>query len=123
MVQKSRVENLIMFLVKDNVHYTVSSEFHGFSQSNLDALFYDLDHEKDKAVPCGIKIGFLAENDAVRGATLDYFARNDDGLGPGAEDKLLMENVGYTDGDDMPRMYEQMKIQALRHCLMGGRYL
>ena len=88
----------------------VSSEFHGFSQSNLDALFCDLDCGKDKAILCGIEIGFFAKNDAVCRATLDCSTCNDNGLGPAAEDKLLMENVGYMDGDDTPRMYKQMKI-------------
>jgi len=32
-------------------------------------------------------------------------------------DKILMENVGYTDGDHTPVNYHIMKVMALKRCL------
>ncbi len=126
LVRKSRVKAMITFLVESNIHYQRSSEFHGFSRTNLDLLFGEEDVGEDCAVPCAMEWGYLEESDAIRAATADYTARNESNVGSGGSsdgDELLMENVGYTDGDETPLTYRQMKMKALKHCLTGGRFL
>ncbi|TFK87211.1 hypothetical protein K466DRAFT_491259, partial [Polyporus arcularius HHB13444] len=122
LVRKSRVKTMITFLMEHNVHYRRGPEFRGFSRSNLDLLFGPDRVEEDVGVPCAMEIGFLEECEAIRGATADYTRRNEGGRVAEGEE-LLMENVGYTDGDETPLTYRQMKMKALKHCLTGGKFL
>ena len=50
-------------------------------------------------------------------AESDYSGRDRIRSLPGPNDELVMENVGYTDSDDSPVTYRQMKMRALSHCL------
>ncbi|KAI9068165.1 hypothetical protein FKP32DRAFT_1600664 [Trametes sanguinea] len=121
LVRKSRVRKLIQFLIENNIHYAPSPEFHGLSQHNLDMLFGADKVHVDQDVPCAMDIGFLQ----------DCAASSSDGYVPEAEaipeadeaDGLIMENVGYTNGDQTPQTYRQMKMKALSHCLTGGKFL
>lgn len=117
LVRKSRVQKIIEFLISENPHYQPTGTFSGFSRENLDALF----EAPDEGIPTSVQIGHLPMNDAVAGATSDYTPRNEDNVA--TTDEVLMENVGYTDGDDTPQSYRAMKIAALGHCLQGKSFL
>ena len=123
LVRKTRVRTMIEFLVKCNVHYACDSRFHGLSEDNLDALFSANHHGQDEAMPCAIDVGFLEESEFVRAAESDYTTRNLENDPPGPDDPLLMENVGYTLGDDSPVSYRDMKMKALSHCINGGTFV
>ncbi|OSD06157.1 hypothetical protein PYCCODRAFT_1361373, partial [Trametes coccinea BRFM310] len=122
LVRKSRVKCMIEFLIANNPWYSITPQFRGFSQQNLDQLFgHDAVHI-DESVPCSIEIGHIQHNDALAGATDDYVAGRDDNLHPG-EDNVLMENVGYTDSTESPVDYKGMTLRALAHCLKGGTFV
>ncbi|KAI9062910.1 hypothetical protein FKP32DRAFT_1628420, partial [Trametes sanguinea] len=121
-VRKSRVKRLVEFLTRHNPWYTVSEEFQGFSQENLDTLFGPGTSHVDEGVPCSVEIGHIQVSDAVEGATEDYVPGRDDGIGANADD-MLIETVGYTDTDDSPVDYNTMTMCALRHCLKGGSFI
>ncbi|KAI0713927.1 hypothetical protein C8Q76DRAFT_620043, partial [Earliella scabrosa] len=123
LARKSRVSSMAQFLVAENLHYECDTAFHGYSSRNLDLLFGPEDTSKDTAVPCAMDIGFLEENDATRAATADYTTRNTEDEIPSADEPILMENVGYTCGDQSPVSYRDMKFKALTHCLTGGRFV
>ena len=122
LVRKTRVRTMINFLVEHNVHYACDSRFHGLSEENLALLFSSDDQEQDVSMPCAIDIGFLEESEFVRATEAEYTTRNVDDELPGQDDPLLMENVGYTLGDDSPVSYRDMKMKALSHCINGGRF-
>ncbi|TFK85008.1 hypothetical protein K466DRAFT_495564, partial [Polyporus arcularius HHB13444] len=122
LVRKSRLKTMITFLMENNIHYRPGPDFHGLSRSNLDLLFGPEHVHEDSGVPCAMEIGFLEDSELIRGVTDDYTRRDQGGL-PAEENELLMENVGYTNGDDTPLTYRQMKMRALKHCLMGGRFV
>jgi hypothetical protein len=44
-------------------------------------------------------------------------------FGGGADCKVTMEAVGYTDGDYTPKNYRLMKAKALAWCLAGNKSL
>ncbi|KAI0717708.1 hypothetical protein C8T65DRAFT_571452, partial [Cerioporus squamosus] len=125
LARKSTVETLIRFLVDRNPYYTADGkEFFGLSRVNLNALFGPDTSTLDTGIPCAMEIGFLENNEAITASTSDYTSRNnDDDAPPGTPDTLLMENVGYTCGDDSPVSYRDMKMRALSHCLHGGRFV
>ncbi|KAJ6464325.1 hypothetical protein DFH09DRAFT_957797, partial [Mycena vulgaris] len=124
LVRKSRVKTMIEFLLANNPHYGPLQGFKGYSAENLNRLFDSVDAAKDEAVPCAVYVGHLAPNDAVDSATADYTRRNVDEeyLHRFSED-VLMENVGYTLGDESPASYRDMKLRALEKCLAGHPYL
>ena len=121
LVRKSRVKTIIQFLLSSNPYYRPTQNFR-FSQDNLNALF---DSTEEEDVPVSVTIGHLPMNDAIAGSTSDYTSRNeeDDVSLNSAAEQILMENVGYTDGDDTPASYRAMKILALGHCLQGKPFL
>jgi len=121
LVRKSRVKTIIQFLLSFNPYYQPTQDFQ-FSQYNLDSLFNTVEEE---GVPASVTIGHLPMNDAIAVSASDYTPRNEDDAGPldPVADKILMENVGYTDGDDTPASYRAMKIMALGHCLQGRPFL
>lgn len=121
LVRKSRVKTMIEFLVEHNPHYKKVDGFGGFSAENLNALFGKEDIDRDEAVPCSMGIGHLPMNNAVASATSDYTPRNEYEGNSGTE--FLMENVGFTTGDESPQSYKEMKLKALTHCLSGGMFL
>ncbi|KAJ7490424.1 hypothetical protein B0H11DRAFT_1719437, partial [Mycena galericulata] len=123
LVRKSRVKIMIEFLLENNPHYGPLAGFKGYSAENLNKLFDGRDAEKDEAVPCAVHIGHLEPNDAVDSATGDYTRRNLDDDRRVVDDEVLMENVGYTLGDDTPSSFRDMKLTALERCLAGRPYL
>lgn len=124
LVRKSRMLCMIEFVTGENAHYSGGSQFQGFSQHNLDTLFGPGTEDQEEGVPCGLEIGFVEESDAIRAATADYTDRdNVDPTPSNNPDSLLMENVGYTMGDESPVSYRDMKMKALTHCLENGRFV
>ncbi|KAI0706471.1 hypothetical protein C8Q76DRAFT_566412, partial [Earliella scabrosa] len=122
LVRKSTVSTIIQFLVAENDHYACDTSFHGYSRENLDMLLDD-DSSNDVGVPCAMDIGFLQDSEVIRSTSSDYTHRDEDADVPPPGTELLMENVGYTCGDDTPVSYRNMKFRALNHCLTGGRFV
>lgn len=128
LVRKSRVAKLLNFLIANNPHYQVSDEFSGFSSNNLNALADESVGPDDDFVPPSVEIAHL---DVTSGlgeidVTADYTNRNDTDPNDDSihnSDEILLENVGYTNGDTSPQNYHLMKLRALQHCLAGERYL
>lgn len=124
LVRKSTVKTLIQFLIRNNPHYIVNSSFHGFSARNLDLLFDPAGcQDHDIGVPADLDIGFVQESAFVQATEADYSHRADYTEGPSDQDGFLMENVGYTLGDDSPVAYRDMKMTALSHCLQGRHFV
>ncbi|RPD70480.1 hypothetical protein L226DRAFT_470224, partial [Lentinus tigrinus ALCF2SS1-7] len=125
LARKSTVQTLITFLINDNPYYQVNNvTFFGFSETNLDALLpSNPSHPDDPQVPSGLEIGFLPDNDTLQGSSSDYTHHNSDNDTPTDPDSLLMDNVGFTSGDESPLAYRQMKMCALSHCLNNGNFL
>ncbi|KAI9061815.1 hypothetical protein FKP32DRAFT_1726256, partial [Trametes sanguinea] len=121
-VRKSVVKDMIDFLTTHNPHYRVSREFHGYSQENMDNLLGERTAGLHEGVPCSMEVGHIEVNDAVEGATSSYVPGHEQGPGPD-EDDMLMETVGYTDHDDTPVSYNDMKMKALAHCLRGRPFV
>ncbi|OJT07430.1 ATP-dependent DNA helicase PIF1 [Trametes pubescens] len=122
LVRKSRVQTMIQFLVANNQSYRVSDSFKGYSQDNMDALLGAGTTDKPAGVPCAMEIGHIFSSDAVSGATEGYVPGQDDPPESPA-DEMLIETVGYTDGDDSPLDNDGMRRKALAHCLRGGRFV
>jgi hypothetical protein len=109
LVRKSRIQKLIEFLMEHNPHYRKDTGFDGFSQENMDALFDISERSEDEGIPACVQIGHITMNDATEGATSEYTFRNE-GEGPvDTRGDLLMENVGFTSGDNSPLSYQYMK--------------
>ena len=123
LARKTRVRTMIDFLVKHNIHYAHDSTFHGLSEDNLARLFASDEQSAENVIPCAIDIGFIQETEFVRAAEADYTTRNLDQDLPGQDDPLLMDNVGYTLGEDSPVSYRDMKMKALSHCMNGGKFV
>jgi len=115
LIRKSRVKTMIEFLLANNDHYTPTQDFQ-FSAGNHANL---LDGGGDEGVPCYVQIGQVAPDDAMAAATSDYTPRNIDTYTAAevTEGDVLMENVGYTQGDHSPLSYHSMKSKALDQCL------
>ncbi|TFK16690.1 hypothetical protein FA15DRAFT_606569, partial [Coprinopsis marcescibilis] len=111
LVRKSRVSRLIQFLVVNNPHYGYVDGFGGYSGDNLNALF-----DGQVGVPSAVHVGHLPSNDAISVATSGYQQDGDVG-------DLLMENVGFTMGDNTATSYREMTMLALERCLMGKPFI
>ena len=123
LARKTRVRTVIEFLTTHNIHYACDSIFHGLSEENMHLLFGDDDCDADEAIPCAIDIGFVQDSELIRAAESDYTSRNTDTEDLTGDEPLLMDNVGYTLGDDSPVSYRDMKMQALAHCINGGKFV
>ncbi|KAI0706590.1 hypothetical protein C8Q76DRAFT_819012 [Earliella scabrosa] len=123
LVRKSRVKTIATFLCRDNPHYAPDQEFHGFSQHNLDVLFGTDAESQDEGVPCSMDIGFLEAEEAIDAPNADPANPFINEPEPQVTEDILMENVGYTSGDDSPVAYRDMKLQAISHCLNNGRFI
>ncbi|KAI0698726.1 hypothetical protein C8Q76DRAFT_633801, partial [Earliella scabrosa] len=123
LARKSIVRTIIEFLVADNPHYACDTTFHGLSTENLRLLFDSDTDSQDAGVPCAMTIGFIQDSEAIRGVSSDYTGRNEEVNLPQPGGDILMENVGYTCGDDSPVAYREMKMQAINHCLNGGTFI
>lgn len=117
LVRKLRVKTMIQFLLDKNPHYIPSDSF-SYSPSNLQYL---LNSTADQGVPAAVRIGNIPANDAIESSTSDYTPRNIDSqtYDPSSIPEILMENVGYTEGDDSPLSYKKMKAVGLERCLTG----
>ncbi|KAI0744395.1 hypothetical protein C8Q76DRAFT_575716, partial [Earliella scabrosa] len=125
LVRKSRVRRMIKFLVEHNVHYAPDSGFRGLSERNLSELFGANTVHQDEGVPCSITIAYLPKSSApsTDGDETSVAPRIRFQSAPQPGDGLLLENVGYTSGDESPATYHQMKVRALTHCLTSGRFI
>ncbi|KAI0328315.1 hypothetical protein GY45DRAFT_1255266, partial [Cubamyces sp. BRFM 1775] len=123
LVRKSRVRTMINFLTRHNPMYKTDTAFRGLSQHNLDNLFGPDTAGVDEGIPCAMEIGHIARNDAVEGATSGYVPGEDDEPSGMPGEDMLIESVGYTDGDHSPVNYNEMTMKALSHCLKSGRFV
>ncbi|TFK78281.1 hypothetical protein K466DRAFT_457902, partial [Polyporus arcularius HHB13444] len=123
LARKSTVETMLRFLIAYNPYYAADDQaFFGLSRPNLNALFGPGTEDCDCGVLCSMDIGFLEDTEALRASSTGYTARNQDDPCPDGE-TLLMDNVGYTCGDESPVSYREMKMRALSHCLDGGTFV
>ncbi|KAH9855863.1 hypothetical protein C2E23DRAFT_948009, partial [Lenzites betulinus] len=122
LVRKSRVKSMIEFLLRHNLSYRVSEGFRGYSQRNMDNLFGEGTSAKEVGIPCSMEIGHIRSSDAVEGATEGYIPGQNEFV-PSPGDDMLIETVGYTDGDDSPVNLDSMQRTAVAHCLHGGRFV
>ncbi|KAF9521929.1 hypothetical protein CPB83DRAFT_840864 [Crepidotus variabilis] len=115
LVRQSCIKKLIDFLLAKNEHYRPALWF-GVSQENLRGL---LQGNKDEGVPPSMEIVPLQPNEAINIGTSDYAPRNEDGqvTDSSVGEEILMENASYTDGDNSPISYKDMKAKALARCL------
>ena len=120
LVRKSRVRLMLQFLIRHNYHYNKYEGFKGFSESNLRQLF---ESKEDEGIPCSVQISHIPPNDAINAATSVYVLGNEDDDVPVGEHEILMENVGYTMGDDSPLAYRKMTAVAVERCLRGKPYI
>ncbi|KAF5327481.1 hypothetical protein D9619_005136 [Psilocybe cf. subviscida] len=113
LVRKSRVKTMIQFLLDRNPHYKPRQSVFEFSNENLTRLHGG----EDEGIPGSVEIGFVqADSEGVIGvSTADYTPRAENAEDQ-ANDELLMENVGYTDGDTSAANYFSMKALALERC-------
>lgn len=123
LVRKSRVSRLARFLTRRNTHYRLEEGFQGFSQENLDLIHGPDKAEVDDGIPACVEIGQFVMNEATEGATSDYTFRNIVDGESDLERGLLMENVGFTSGDNTTVSYNHMKMRAVQHCLEGGKFI
>ncbi|PPQ75301.1 hypothetical protein CVT26_015246 [Gymnopilus dilepis] len=120
LVRKSRIKTLLEFLMSNNSHYAPSDEL-VYSQENLDAIH---DSTEGAEVPKTVSIGHLREHDGLESVNSDYTPRNEDEwLKDEHLQELMMENVGYTEGDNSPEAYSAMKVLALQRCLSGKPFV
>ncbi len=123
LARKSTIETILQFLIAFNPYYAADGQaFLGLNRTNLNGLFGPATDELDCGVLCTMDVGFLQETDALRASAAGYTTRNEDDPSPDGE-TLLMDNVGYTCGDESPVSYQEMKMRALAHCLHGGAFL
>ncbi|KAG8942843.1 hypothetical protein FRC04_003474 [Tulasnella sp. 424] len=122
LVSKPTVKTLLDFLLTKNPFYRDTGT--RFSQPNYDALFAPEDVHRQIAIPQSVELGFLQLDEAVRSSTSDYTDRYQslDNL-PDESDELLMEPIGYTDGDHTPQNYTDMKVKALSWCRRGHAFI
>jgi hypothetical protein len=127
LVRKSRVSTMIKFLIARNPHYALSENFDGFSLENMDALATEPTGQDDEIVPAAFEISQLdpTRTQGELDVTADYTNRNDAEPGDQSDENgdMLLENLGFTDGDMSPKNYNIMILKAIQHCLSGGKYL
>ncbi|KAG8964161.1 hypothetical protein FRC00_003609, partial [Tulasnella sp. 408] len=122
LVSKPIVKTLLDFLLTKNPYYREAGT--EFSQENFDALFSSNDSHRQTAFPQSVELGFLQLDEAVRSSTGDYTDRYETlGSTPEDLDEILMEPVGYTDGDHTPQNYTDMKVKALSWCRRGHGFI
>jgi hypothetical protein len=122
LVRKSKIKIIIEFLVGNNRFYAPDDDFQGFSLDSFNN-YEELDpaSEGPSSLPAQLTIHHLQPSDALESLESDYTLRNE--TGDSTNDDLLMENVGYTDGNNSKGNYSQMKIQAVQHCLQGNFFI
>ncbi|PPQ67617.1 hypothetical protein CVT26_006827 [Gymnopilus dilepis] len=120
LVRKSRIQLLLSFLLAYNPHYRPGEDL-AFSQENIDAIHDDADGPEP---PKTVVITHIDVSDGTEDINADYTPRNKDELIESERlDELVMENVGYTDGDHSSNAYSAMKLLALDRCLTGKPFV
>jgi hypothetical protein len=125
LVSKSRVKTVIDFLKKNNPYYQPDEGFEGFSQEAFDSYSEtNGDEAGPSTLPAELSVHHLKPSEAEESLESDYTDRNSDENPNGCSNgDLLMENVGYTDGDRSDGNFTEMKLHAVQHCLLGGKFL
>ncbi|KAH7925867.1 hypothetical protein BV22DRAFT_1104666 [Leucogyrophana mollusca] len=113
LVTKSIVKTLIEFLMENNSSYQSAGV--RYSQAHMDDLFAEEDNDLDTSLLRAVEICHLAAADSQGqtedSAGCDISACNVD------SGELVMDNVGYTNGDHSPSSRESMKLHALAAAL------
>lgn len=122
MVSKSRVFSMINFLVERNPWYSAGGAM--FSRENFDDLFHPSDSDTDMGLLKSVELAHLpseAEGGSGSG-NADYTDRSapDDSDQP---TDVVMDVVGYTEGDRTPQNYRHMKAVALAWCTDRKKYI
>ena len=135
MVTKHNVFKMINFLLTNNSWYRASGVT--FNPDNLVALYTE-QFEGDEGSPCSETFGIPAAIDlcclpkspiSETHSTTQQDTRVDDGYVEredafvSSSDEMLMEAVGYTDGDYTPKNFRSMKANALSWCLDGKKFV
>ena len=125
LVDKDRVSTLIEFLIKHNTVYL--HEKVSFSEANLDAICTqspDHNGNVDGNSCMGIEISHLetstADDVGYTDGSGDYTDRNE--VEPDV-DGIIMDGVGYTDGQYSMKNLVNMKLAAVKHCVDGGKFV
>ncbi|KAH7905483.1 hypothetical protein BJ138DRAFT_1175181, partial [Hygrophoropsis aurantiaca] len=120
LVTKSIVEKMINFFCENNPFFREAEVT--FSQEHMDDLFVEGDKNNDVAVPRGVEITHLGDQEAVglEGSAADYTQRAD-AITEDLTD-LIMESVTYTSGDHATNR-NVMKARALSWALSHNRFL
>ncbi|KAG1878161.1 hypothetical protein F4604DRAFT_1923720 [Suillus subluteus] len=114
LVTKSCVHLLIDFLIANNPWYQKSNV--AYSQKNMDMLFDKADAELNCSVPAALDICYLpANSDVQHESNFDGLELRD--IGESSSGEIVMEAVGFTQGDHSSQSREKMKLHALAHVL------
>ncbi|KAG2084536.1 uncharacterized protein F5147DRAFT_748796 [Suillus discolor] len=108
LVTKSRVRILIEFLITNNPWYQKSGV--AYSPRNMDSLFDNVDADVDCSVPATLEVCHLPRGGDTPDSTFDV--PEDD-----ASEDIVMEAVGFTQGDHSSQSREKMKLHALAYVL------
>jgi hypothetical protein len=112
LVRKSKVKNMINFLVDNNEWYQAAGI--RYSEANMANLFGPSEEESDVGV-----LQFMQVEDAGNHHAID----SDDDQWQQIQDEIVMDNVAYTCGDHSPRSRESMKVHALAYALDRKRFI
>ncbi|KAF5325769.1 hypothetical protein D9611_000667 [Ephemerocybe angulata] len=117
LVRRTRVEQMLHFLLANNPYYRTVDGFKGFSADNLNSLFKDNDYGSP------VQFGFLPTNPALSAANAGFTECNIATAEGREVEGILMENVGYTVSDETPVNYREMKYRAVNRCLSGKPFM
>ncbi|KAG1871359.1 hypothetical protein DFJ58DRAFT_837310 [Suillus subalutaceus] len=87
-----------------------------YSQKNMDMLFKEADADMNCSVPAALEVCHLpAEGDVHHEPNFDALESHD--MREPASGEIIMEAVGFTQGDHSLKSKEKMKLHALAHVL------
>ncbi|KIJ58690.1 hypothetical protein HYDPIDRAFT_33933 [Hydnomerulius pinastri MD-312] len=121
LVNKTVVRTLARFFVEHNAWYWSAGVV--VDEDNIDDLYAG---DGEQSVPQAVEICFLPSGTPDADATAGYTDRNisaDDREDEGDPEDMLIEAIGYTEGDHTPENFKLMKATALARCLDGKRYV
>ncbi|KZP00510.1 hypothetical protein CALVIDRAFT_475995, partial [Calocera viscosa TUFC12733] len=128
-VSPDKVRLLVKFLLEHNPAYSASEAGFdspcSFSDENCNALVDPEENRQGTArgLPPSVMIGHLTESDPALAATASYDGREFVSSASEVTDSLLVDTVGWTDGDVTNVNYERMKLSALSWCLHGNSFI
>ncbi|KAH6873742.1 hypothetical protein BKA70DRAFT_1129784, partial [Coprinopsis sp. MPI-PUGE-AT-0042] len=121
LVRKSRVKQVIEFLLEHNPHYGIVPGFRGYDEERLNKLFRG---PEDTGLLDAARIGFLERSKCMDNASAGLpLASDSEFVETDNADGILLENVGFTLGDETPLGYMRMKTVALERCLANEKFL